>query len=453
MNRTQLILPVVLVSIIAATVFGAEWLRDRQRIHRLAIAAGSQEGEYYAFAQALSQVVAEHQPDIEITVLETEGSQQNLDLLQQQQAQLAIVQSDTPPQPSARAVAYLFPEIFHVVARTDAEIENFSDLRGKRVALMPEGSGSYKLFWALSRHYGLTEEFTSVVLPPDQAYAALQRGDVDALSRVMALGNPTLRDLLQTTPAELVGIDQVEALQLSLPYLEAAEIPKGTYDGSRPTPPENLPVVSVRALLITHTDVNPEVVRKVTATLFEFRNELVAIYPRAATMRLPESMENLGLPLHPGARSYYDQDRPFFVNFLVEYAESIGLLMSVSILSVSGIWQFRLWLEGRQKNRADMYNLEILELIEQVQTIENLQELEASREHLFEILRKVVVDLDKDRITAESFQSFTFPWEVAITTLRHRETLLLNLQSPPDLPLDAPLEEIQSRLRSGRNPP
>lgn len=434
MLRTRLILPIVLLSVVAALIFGIEWMRDQQRVHRLLIAAGSPEGEYYAFAKALATVVAEHQPDIQITVLETDGSQENLDLLQEQQVQLAIIQSDTPPQPAAQAVAYLFPEIFHLVARTDAGIQNFSDLQGKRVAIMPEGSGSYKLFWALSRHYGITKAFTAVILPPDQAYAALNKGEVDALSRVMALGNPTLRELLQTSPTQLVPIDQVEALRLSLPYLEAATIPKGTYDGLRPTPPDDLPVVSVRALLITHTDVNSEVIRKITETLFEFRNELVAIHPRSATIRLPESMENLGLPLHSGARAYYDQDRPFFLAFLVEYAESIGLLISVAILTVSGGWQLRLWLEGRQKNRADMYNLEILELIERMQTIDDLAELESAREHLFEILRKVVVDLDQDRISAESFQSFTFPWEVAITTLRHRETLLVNLQTQTDVP-------------------
>jgi hypothetical protein len=228
----------------------------------------------------------------------------------------------------------------------------------------------------------------------------------------------------------LIAIDQVEALRLSLPYLEATQIPKGTYDGSLPIPPEDLPVVSVRAVLVSHNQVNHEVIQTITETLFEFRSELVALYPRTATIRLPESGENLGLPLHPGARAFYEQDRPFF---LVEYAEPIGLLFSVGVLCVSGLWQLRLWLQGKQKNRADMYNLEILALIERVQAIENVAELETARNQLFEILRKVVVDLDQDRISPESFQSFTFPWETAITTLRHREVLLLNLQSAPKL--------------------
>ncbi|MDJ0651130.1 MAG: hypothetical protein QNJ60_20745 [Xenococcaceae cyanobacterium MO_188.B19] len=46
------------------------------------------------------------------------------------------------------------------------------------------------------------------------------------------------------------------------------------------------------------------------------------------------------------------------------------------------------------------------------------------RSHLFEILAKVVVDLDQDRVSPESFQSFTFTWKVAMRAVTHRETLL-----------------------------
>lgn len=430
MVRTRFVLPVILLSVATAIVLSVEWMREQNRVYHLVLAAGSKQGEYYNFAQALSTVLTRHQPSIQVTVLETAGAQQNIELLEQQQAQLAIIQSDTPPQPSTRAVAFLFPEVFHLVANPNSGIATFSDLRGKRVALMPEGSGSYRLFWALSQHYGLTQsDFTPLPMSPEEAYEALRQGKVDALSRVMALGNPALSELLRGSRASLVPIDQVEALRLSLPYLEASQIPKGTYDGSAPIPPENLPVVGVRAVLVSHTEVDPEVIRAVTQTLFDFRSELVAIYPRTAAVRLPDSRENLGLPLHPGAKAFYEQDQPFF---LVEYAEPIGLLVSVGVLCASGLWQLRLWLQGKQKNRADMYNLEILALIERVQTIEEVKELETARAQLFEILRKVVVDLDKDRISPESFQSFTFPWETAITTLRHREMLLLNLQPKPN---------------------
>ncbi len=150
--QTKLTLPVVLLSIVMAFAFAVQWVREQNRTYSLTIATAGKNGEYYAFGQALAKVVAKHQPDIQINVLETEGSLQNMELLAKRRVQLALVQGDTPTQPSVEAIASLFPEMFHLIAATKSNIQSVGDLQGKRVALMPEGSGSYALFWSLSQH-------------------------------------------------------------------------------------------------------------------------------------------------------------------------------------------------------------------------------------------------------------------------------------------------------------
>ncbi|MBE9140390.1 TAXI family TRAP transporter solute-binding subunit [Nodosilinea sp. LEGE 07088] len=417
----KLVLPLVALSLVGAVASGFFLLREHTRTDRLVLASGSKTGEYYAFSQAFAEVVTRNHPTIEIDVRETNGSVQNMDLLRTRQAQLALVQSDTPVQPPVRAVALLFPEMFHLLARTDVEIETVVDLRGKRIALMPEGSGSYALFWPLVEHYGLTPEtLTTLPMTAAQAHASLEQGEVDALFRVITLGNAAVADLLQTGTTRLLPIDQVDALRLSLPYLNAQVIPKGTYNGGIPIPATDLPVVAVNALLVAHEELPPRVVNALTSTLHQNRNELVALYPRAAMIRLDASRD-LGLPLHPGAEAFYTQGEP---EFLVEYAEPIGLLLSVLVLSFSSLWQLRSWLLGKQKNRADTYNLEILALMDRIDQAQSLEELAALRKTLLDILQQVVTDLDVDRITSESFESFTFPWEVANNAIRHQEMLL-----------------------------
>jgi TRAP transporter TAXI family solute receptor len=420
----RIVWPIVGLGIVGAIASAFVLLQENTRVHRLTLASGSPTGEYYAFSQAFAEVISRNHPRIDIEVIETDGSQNNMTLLRDNQAQLALVQSDTPVEPPARAVALLFPEMFHLMARTDSGIASMADLRGKRVALMPEGSGSYALFWPLSEHYSLTpQDMVIQPMPPAEAHAALQVGDVDALFRVITLGNPAVKELLLSDSVQLLPIDQIDALQLSLPYLDARVIPKGTYDGGQPIPAEDLPVVAVNALLVAHQELPAEVVTALTRTLYEHRNELVNLYPKAAMIRLDTSGEDLGLPLHEGARAYYTQDQP---EFIVEYAEPIGLLVSVGVLAISGLWQFRMWWLGKQKNRADTYNLEILDLIDQIHQTKSVKELNQLRQKLFDILKRVVTDLDVDRITSESFESFTFPWEIAINTIRHQEFLLRN---------------------------
>ncbi|WP_263970195.1 hypothetical protein, partial [Haemophilus parainfluenzae] len=68
-------------------------------------------------------------------------------------------------------------------------------------------------------------------MSPQAAHAALLAGRVDALFRVITLGNPAVQELLTSGQTELLPIDQVDALRLALPYLDARVIPKGAYDG------------------------------------------------------------------------------------------------------------------------------------------------------------------------------------------------------------------------------
>ncbi len=422
--QSKFIYPLIFLSLIAASMFGWQWFRSQNRIDTLAIATGGSQGEYYAFAQALAKVVARHQPQIQIEVIETEGSLENLELLSEERVQLALIQSDTIVSPSTKAIASLFPEIAHLIVTKESKIDSFSELKGKRIALMPKKSGSYQLFWSLSSHYGLSEQdFEAVVYSPLQAHAALRERKVDALFRVIALGNPAVRQLLNNGQTKVVAIKQGAALQLFRPALFPSQIPQGTYNGAVPIPPEELPVVAVEAVLVTHEELSHSLVYEITRILFEARNELVKQNSQAAMIPKPLESSYLGLSFHQGAKTYYNQDQP---SFLVEYAEPLGFLLSLSVLLLSGIWQLKMWWQGRQKNRADLYNLEILQLIAQINAMEDLEQLIRLRRHLFEILDKVVIDLDEDRVSPESFQSFTFTWKVAMREVSHRETLLRN---------------------------
>lgn len=424
-NRAAFI--VVFVSVLGALGFGLKTWQERSRVYDLVLASGSQAGEYYAFSQAFAEVVAQNHPQIRIEVVATDGSADNMGRLRDNEAQLALVQSDTPVERPVRAIARLFPEMFHLLVRKEANIQTVADLRNQRIALMPEGSGSYALFWPLANHYGLTaNDFQVTPQAPELAYEALLTGEAEALFRVMTLGNPSMQAALQNEAIQLLAIDQVEALQLSLPYLEAQTIPKGTYDGGRPLPAQDLSVVAVNALLVIHENLPDEVAHALTDTLYTHRNELVTRYPRAALIRLPDSGNDLGLPLHPGAQAFYDRNEP---EFIVEYAEPIGLLISVSVLLGSGLWQFRIWLKGRQKNRADLYNIELLDLIDQINQTQDLEKLKDLRRQLFTMLRDVVTDLDNDLISADSFESFTFPWEIAMNSVQHQEEHLLGISS------------------------
>jgi uncharacterized protein len=420
----RLTLPLILFSLVMVGASAVAWYWNKGRIETLKVATGSKGGQYHSFALALAKVVERKSDRLRLEVLETAGSAENTRLLRANRAQLALVQSDTVLDPTEQVVSPLFPELYHLMVDRRSNIRRVSDLKGKSIALMPVGSGSYDLFWPLIKHYGLNPtDFQVTTLRPEVALEALKTGQVDAVFRVTALGNPAMTAFLQNPDIELVGIDQAAALQLTLPAIEASIIPMGAYNGAVPIPERDLPAVAVRSLLVTSKAIDEGKIYEITRILHESRNELVKLSPVAAMITVPDTNLGLGLSFHPGALAYYNQDQP---SFLVQYAEAMGLLLSVSALLFSGLWQLQLWLRNKQKNRADAYNLELIRLIEKIERAVDSDELEAIRCHLFEIFEKVIIDLDRDRITSESFQAFRFPWEVALSTVRHRETLLLN---------------------------
>lgn len=426
MNRDRITFTILLLSLLTAGGLSIQLWREHRRIHVLTLATASQSGEYYAFGQALAKVVAHHYPHIQIKVIPTEGSAQNLKFIDNDTAQLALIQGDSSVQMSAQAVANLFPEVGHVLINTQSGIEAMADLQGKQIALPPKGSGAYQLFMPIAQHYGIQTGQLQPSTSTAAAYKQLQRGRVDALFQVIRPGSTALKEVLRSPTIRLLPIRQTDALRLTYPYLESASIPAGTYDGTLPIPDQAIETIAVRALLIAHRQVREDVIYAITRVLQKHKMELVAQYPPAFNIEPPQSQEVLGWPLHPGAEQYYNKNQP---SFWVQYAELLGLFLSLGVLGVSGIWQLRLWLIGRQKNRADMYNLQLLDLIKTIQSTHDLEQLHQARQSLLEILEAVVIDLDKDRISPESFQSFTMPWDVAITTLRHRETIILNSKS------------------------
>ena len=449
----RLIAAMALVSFLAVVAVTAKIVQNRRHVYRLRLATGGHGSEYHAFGEVLKSVIEAHQQDIRNQrriqielVTETGGSRDNMDLLEGAQVDLALSQNDTPTKASIRSIALLFPELLHLYVRGNGEVDKIADLRGKRIGTLPERSGTCHLLRQLLEHYRLTgiESTTEVqCLPPDEAHRAFRTGEVDAVFHTIALGETAKQCIGQSLEegARLLSIDQVGALRRLHPFLEPATIPKGYYRGDPPLPGQDISTAAVRAVLLAHSKVDKTIVYRITRILYEYRNEIVTENPLGAEIRAPEKPDQALFPLHAGAQAYYNREKP---GFMITYADPLALGLSLSALCISGGWHLRLRLEQGRKNRADMYNLEILRLVRQTRRAEDLSELQEVRQKLFDIFARVLEDLDRDEISTESFQLFAFPWEVAIGAIRHREWTLANQESIDNRPAEEDQEGATS---------
>ncbi|MEM6762404.1 MAG: TAXI family TRAP transporter solute-binding subunit [Pseudomonadota bacterium] len=417
----------------------------------LRLSAGTEGGTYRAFADAMESTFSA-EGATRLQVLPSAGANQNAARLAAGEVDLGLVQSDTALQPNTQVVARLFPEAFHLVARIGSGIEKVSHLRGKRVGLMPQGAGSNALFARLLRHYEVPFDALTITYGNLATQAnAIAIGEIDAFFMVVALGNETIEGIIERTPTQLVPIDQAEAIAMFDPALSATTVPMGTYSGERPVPGSAIAVVTVHSLLAVRAALPDAAVDNLTRSLFENRQAMVRLLPQAAFISAPTEEDRLAFGVHPGADLYYSQDDPLFV---VEYAEPMALAVTALALLISGLWQARIWLSGARKNRADHYNLAIVDIIGRAEHVTTEEEFARVRRELFDIFEKVIVDLDNDRIEEKSLLSFSFAWQVAASTLNHRQLVVASGDQSAATPQVAdPFAETKSTIIRSRSHP
>jgi TRAP transporter TAXI family solute receptor len=425
MRMRWLFIPIVLiVSFAFGGWFAWSWYEETHAERTLILGAGPRDSEDYAFAQTFARVLPRWAPRFKVRVIETLGGLENTTLLADGTFDLALVSADVPLSPELRVVDFLFPELYHLVVRRGSGISQVKDLAGQAIGLPPEGSSARPLFAHLVRHYGLSPDtIKPVSLLPREATAALQRGTVAAYFRLIALGSPSMRQMLETAPVELVAIDQAQALGLSLPALRPATIPKGAYNGGGPIPPEDLPVVALQTLLVTRAEQSARDIFDIVRILHEARSDFVHDDNRAALIPPDESPLNQGLPLHAGTLDYFLRDEPPFV---VRYAETMGFLLSAGVFVLSGLWHIKRQAEARSKNRADVYNSNLIRLAERAQQATQLTELDGIRRELFAIFPQLFEDLDRDRISQTSLQGINLACTVVTQVLQARQAALAN---------------------------
>jgi TRAP transporter TAXI family solute receptor len=421
-------LALVALSVTLVALLAIAWWQQSRTEH-ITLAAGAPSGESYILGNALKTVVERHHPRIRITLLETGGTVENLSMLQDGRAQLATAQADIPAGPRARSVAVLYDDTFQLLVPKQSQAKSLVELEGKRIALAQSG-GQFQSFLHVADHFGLHQaDFQFVGTSDEDASAAFLNGGADALFRVRAIGDPSIQRLVQSGKARFLPLEHAAAMKIKYPAFEAALIPIGAYLGNPPIPAQDFPTVAVHRTLLARDDANAAAIRAITGALLERRQEIMQEIPASMTevrlllvqTRRPEQQSALGPALHPGALSFYEKDKP---SFLLAHADYVGLILTVGLMAGSWIWELKRWMQRQQKDQADIYSKRVVALISDVQTANSLATLDAAWSELLKILAEAVHDLDDDKLSEESFNSFRAILQIGMEVTKERRAQL-----------------------------
>ncbi|QPM91953.1 TAXI family TRAP transporter solute-binding subunit [Pseudooceanicola algae] len=212
------------------------------------------------------------------------------------------------PVESLRAIANLYPESIHLIARADAGISGVADLKGKRVSMDEPGSGTLVDARIILDGYGLTEDdIDAEFLKPDQAADRMRDGAMDAFFFVGGYPAGAIAELASQHDVTIVPISCDEAPMIceNFGYFSNDTIPGGTYEGVA----DDTETLSVGAQWITSADQPEELIYGITKALWNenTRKQLDAGHSKGKMITADTALDGVGIPLHPGAERFYKE--------------------------------------------------------------------------------------------------------------------------------------------------
>ena len=285
----------------------------------LRFVTGGESGTYYALGSVIAQH-ATNEAGLKVTALVGNGSQANVQELEDGSAELAFCQSDVmsyayqgknlfegAPVDCFSVLGALYDEQVQIVT-CDPNIKTVADLKGKTVSIGASGSGVYFNAIDILGAYGLTEKDIS---PTYQSFAdsadSLKDGKIDAAFIVAGAPTTAITDLSTSKQAYLVALDDEHADKLvkQSDYYTKTTIKKGTYKGQD----ADITTVSVVAVVIVRDDVSEDDVYKLTADIFDNAKKLVSSHAKYAEISAKKGASITSVPYHPGAAKYFKKKK------------------------------------------------------------------------------------------------------------------------------------------------
>lgn len=216
--------------------------------------------------------------------------------------------AEHPPLSNLRILARLYPENVHLIARQDSAIASVSDLKGKKVAMGPENSGTAATAKVILSAFGVKRAAVQIKHMEYAAVAdAFAKSTIDAAFIVSGAPTLAVEDVAARTPIKLVPIAGpiAEKLTHAFPFYSLGVIPAGTYAGQ-----PAVETLDVAAVLVGRDTMDPELAFGIVRAIWHERNIPLfqAGHPRGKLMDKTQAARALGVPIQTGADRYYVQN-------------------------------------------------------------------------------------------------------------------------------------------------
>ena len=311
---------------------GGSWAQD---IKFFRIGTGSTAGVNFSIGGLISSVVSNPPgsrpcdrggscgvPGLIAVVQATQGSAENAREVGRGRLDSGIVQADVAAQAfegkgafsgankqsDLRALASLYPETLQIIVRRDARVGTVAGLKGKRVSIDTDGSGTQALARNVLARAGLKPaDVKTVTVDLGAAVDMMRSGQLDALFYVGGVPAPALAQLADSTAVDLLPISStmIAAFRKDEPSYVTLTITAGSYAGLE----RDIVSMGTYSLWLTNSKLSDKTAYELLKALWhKSAQPMLAAGPsNARQMSLASALNGLTVPLHPGAAQFYTE--------------------------------------------------------------------------------------------------------------------------------------------------
>ncbi len=281
---------------------------------------GASGGGYYTISNVLSQYFTD-QGFGKFSAQPTTGGTQNALLMQEGSLDIAVIngadslgaytgttESFSEPYTDLRAIAVLYSGCMQFIVKNTDEINCINDLKGRRVGVGAAGSGDLNHSKRVYKAAGmdLEKDIDPQYIGTGEASTQLQDGQIDGFLNVASLPFAAVTELTSSGKGKLIGLTDEEVAALTTKedsVYFAYTIPANIYkDQTEEIQSVALPTV----LCVDANRISDELAYEITKNLYENVAEVNDLYA-GFDLDPQKTIDALKIPLHDGAKKYYEE--------------------------------------------------------------------------------------------------------------------------------------------------
>jgi len=305
-----LLLPILLILYFG--FWGAYQFVSPAPPREISISAGNVHGAYYLYAQKYKEELAKE--NINLTILESSGSRENINRLINQDVDIALVQGGTAyADEKLTSLGSLYYEPITLFYKKNLKPHQLNDFAGLKISIGMEGSGTQMLASQLFAINHVNIQNTIFLnLSPNEALEQLKNGQIDAAFFVSSIHTPIIQKLLKNNNVNLFNFERADAYSQVLPFLSKITLYEGIIDFKNNIPEQEITLLSPTANLVVRDDLHKSlsILLLHAMEIHHGRNDLFSppeFFPSA---------ELTAYPLSSVAKRYLDVGPPFLMKYL-----------------------------------------------------------------------------------------------------------------------------------------